>query len=188
MSLNNDNNPQERAVIFCVGSTLMMDDGVGPVVYEELNRVYDFPPEIELLDVGCMSLSMVDYVNSADYLITVDAVDGTEEPPGTVFEFEPEDMARHSGAMASLHDLKLIDLFDAASLLGYEAKGVCFGIQVLNRSPEVVTVGLSQSVFDALPRLIDTVVAHLVLRGHAIRIKETGNLVAPGWNHPSLGE
>ena len=173
----------EKVVVFCVGSTLMMDDGVGPAVFEELTAAYDLPPEVELLDVGCMSLNMVERVDEADYIITVDAVDGTEEPPGTVFEFAPEDMARHSGAMASLHDLKLVDLFVAAALLGYEAEGKCFGMQVLNRSPEVVTVGLSQPVFDALPDLVDAVLADLVLRGHDIRIKESGKSVMKGWHH-----
>lgn len=173
----------ERVTVFCVGNRLMMDDGVGPAVFDELTAVYELPPEVELLDVGCMSLSMVDKVQASDYLITVDAVDGTEEAPGTVFEFEPEDMARHSGAMASLHDLKLVDLFDAAALLGYEAEGKCFGMQVLNRSPEVVTVGLSQAVYDAVPALVDAVLADLVLRGHEVRVKRTGAPVEPGWHH-----
>ncbi len=173
----------ERVCIFCVGNRLMMDDGVGPAVFDELMSSYILPPEVELLDVGCMSLSMVDKVRCADYLVTVDAVDGTEEAPGTVFSFEPEDMARHSGAMASLHDLKLVDVFDAAGLLGYEAEGRCFGMQVMNRSPEVVTIGLSQPVFDALPHLVDAVLADLVLRGHEVRCAFSQEPIEPGWHH-----
>ncbi len=46
---------------------------------------------------------------------------------------------------------KLVDLFDAATLLGYEAEGLCLGMQVENPSPAVVTVGLTPKVAAALP-------------------------------------
>lgn len=173
----------EKIAVFCVGNKLMLDDGVGPAVYEELVASYDFPDKVDLFDVGCMSLSMVSYVDEYDYLITVDAVDGTEQPAGTVFEFEPDEMARHTGAMASLHDLKLIDLFDAAQLMGYTAGGKCFGVQVANRSPEMVTIGLTPDVYAALPLLIDAVLAELVSRGICVKDKASGEEVRSGWHH-----
>ena len=178
----------ERVIVFCVGNRLMMDDGVGPAVFDELQATYDLPPEVELMDVGCMSLSMVQLVDVADHLITVDAVDGTDAEVGTVFRFEPDAMARHSSAMASLHDLKLVDLFDAAELLGYRAEGTCFGMQVENRSPEVVTIGLSPRVFDAVPDLVDAVLAELVLRGHIVTFKDSGAPVERGWHHVMSAE
>ena len=158
----------ERIAVFCVGNRLMLDDGVGPAVFDEL-AAYELPENVEVLDVGCMSLAMVGYVERCDYLVTVDAIDGTGEPAGTVFEFAPEDMARHTGAMASLHDLKLVDLFDAAELMGYTARGRCFGMQVANRTPEMVTIGLTPAVFDNLPLLVDTVLADLVRNGVEVR-------------------
>ena len=90
---------------------------------------------------------------------------GTDAEPGTVFRFEPDAMARHSGATASLHDLKLVDLFDAATLLGYEAEGLCLGMQVENPSPAVVTVGLTPKVAAALPLLVETVAGELARLG-----------------------
>ncbi len=116
--------------VFCVGNKLMLDDGVGPAVYEELLKRYDIPDNVTLFDLGCLTLNMIERVREYDVIITVDAVDGTDAEPGTVFRFAPDAMARHSGATASLHDLKLVDLFDAATLLGYEAEGLCLGMQV----------------------------------------------------------
>lgn len=173
----------EKIAVFCVGNKLMLDDGVGPAVYEELTEKYEFPENVVLFDVGCMSLDMVMHVDEFDYIITVDALDGTGEPAGTIFEFKPDDMARHTGAMASLHDLKLVDLFDAAGLMGFNAEGRCFGMQVENRSPEVVTIGLTQPVYDALPLLVDTVLADLVRRGISIRVLSTNERVEPGFHH-----
>lgn len=154
-----------RIAVFCVGNKLMLDDGVGPAVYEELRERYEFPENVDLFDLGCLSLDMIDRVREYDVIMTVDAVDGTDKEPGTVFRFEPDAMARHSGATASLHDLKLVDLFDAARLLGYEAEGLCLGMQVENASPALVTIGLTPQVHAALPLLVETVAGELARLG-----------------------
>lgn len=157
--------------VFCVGNKLMLDDGVGPAVCEELLKRYEIPDNVELFDLGCLTLNMIERVREYDVIITVDAVDGTDAEPGTVFRFEPDAMARHSGANASLHDLKLVDLFDAATLLGYEAEGLCLGMQVENPSPAVVTVGLTPKVDAALPLLVETVAGELARLGSPLRAR-----------------
>lgn len=173
----------ERIAVFCVGNKLMLDDGLGPVVYEELTRSYRFPQNVELFDVGCMGLDMLDYVRDYDYMVTIDAIEGTDEPAGTVFEFQPDDMMRHSGATASLHELTLADLFDSAALLGYECDGKCFGMQVSNMAPDVITVALTRPVYDAVPLLVEAVLADLHGRGVEIIATSTGAPIQPGWHH-----
>lgn len=173
----------EVIAVFCVGNKLMLDDGLGPVVYEELTRSYEFPSNVSLYDVGCMGLDMLDYVRDCDYIVTVDAIEGTGEPAGTVFEFDPEDMMRHHGATASLHELTLADLFDSAALLGYECEGKCFGMQVSNMAPDVVTIALTRPVYDAVPLLVEAVLADLHARGVTIIDKATDAEIKPGWHH-----
>ena len=163
--------PSRTAAVFFVGNRLMLDDGVGPAAYDEIVAAYDIPDNVTLLDVGCMALDMLSYVDRCDLILTVDAVDGTGDAPGTVYRFEPEAMARHCGPEASLHDLKLVDLFDAASLMGYEAEGYCLGMQVGNPSPEQFCVGLTPECAAALPLLVETVVAELDRRGFLLRKK-----------------
>ncbi len=159
--------------VICVGNKLMMDEGIGPAVYEKLVTDYVIPDNVRMLDVGCMSLDLIGLVDECDCIITVDAVDGTGEAPGTVFRFDPDAMARHSGAMASLHDLKLVDLFDAATLLGYEAEGVCLGMQVENMQPVEYTIDLTPPVRDNLPLLVETTVGELARRGTVLVRKES---------------
>ncbi len=176
----------KRIAVFCVGNRLMLDDGVGPAVYDELVSSYDLPDDVELFDVGCMSLDMIPVVERCDLLITVDALDGTDTAPGTVLSFAPEDMARHSGATASLHDLKLVDLSEAAALLGHHAQGRCFGMQVDNANPVELEAGLTPRVNDALPLLVDAVLAELVKNGVKVRAKATGEPVASRWHYQAL--
>ena len=140
----------------------MRDDGIGVHAYERLIETYLIPDELDVREVGCMSLDLIPLVGRCDVVITVDAVDGTGHPAGTVFRFSPEDMARHSGANASLHDLKLVDLFDAAALLGYGAEGVCFGMQVEDKDPLEYDLTLSPACEAALPLLVESVEAELM--------------------------
>ena len=114
---------------------------------------------------------MISFVDTHDFIITVDAVDGTDAEPGTVFRYKPYDIARNEAAMTSLHDLKLADLFDAASLMGYSAKGICYGMQVENMSPAEFVVGLTPSVHEKLPLLVESVVAELIRCGHVVTKK-----------------
>lgn len=163
--------PSRTAAVFFVGNRLMMDDGVAPAAYDALLEAYDVPDNVQLMDVGCMALDMLGYVDRCDLILTVDAVDGTGDAPGTVYRFEPDAMARHAGPEASLHDLKLVDLFDAASLMGYEAEGFCLGMQVGNSSPSEFYVGLTPECEAALPLLVETVAAELARRGFPLTRK-----------------
>ncbi|MDD6651438.1 MAG: hydrogenase maturation protease [Eggerthellales bacterium] len=154
-----------RIAVLFVGNPLMLDDGVGPEVYERLVAAYDFPENVDLYNVGCMSMDMINLVNKYDFMLTVDAIEGTGEAPGTVFSYEPDDVARRDVPMSSLHELKLADLFDAAALLGYESEGLCLGMQVENASPANLCQGLSPAVEEKIPFLMETVVAVLTNRG-----------------------
>lgn len=162
---------EKKICVICVGNKLMLDEGIGPAVYEEMVKRFALPENVLIRDVGCMSLDMISYVRDYDAIVTVDAVDGTDEPAGTIFKFEPEDMARHTGANVSLHDLKLVDLFDAAGLLGYECEGVCLGMQVLNMEPEEYVIGLTEPCFNKLDLLVDILVGEIARLGVTLEEK-----------------
>ena len=65
-----------------------------------------------------------------------------------------------------------IDLFDAAAMLGFEAKGLCFGMQVENLEPAEFVVGLTSQVEQRVPFLAETIVAELVRNGCEITRKD----------------
>ena len=177
-----------KIAVFCVGNKLELDDGLGCAVYDELSRGYDFDEDVDLFDVGCMSLDLLDCVRTYDFIVSVDAVDGSGEEVGTVFRYAPEDMAGRSFGSQSLHDLRLSDLFESAALLGYKAEGICLGMQVDNISPAELTIGLTPKVNERLPYLVECVLAELVGHGARIVSRRTGQVVAPGYEHMPIGE
>ncbi len=165
----------------------MLDDGLGCYVYSELQS-YDFPENVQVHDLGCLTLDRINDVRDCDTIITVDALDGTGHLAGTLFRFDPQDMAKRSFGTQSLHDLRLSDLFDSAFLLGYTCEGVCLGMQVENPFPSQATIGLSPSVEEKLPDLVDLVLAELVRRDIEVVEKDTGQLVVSGFHHRLRGE
>ena len=166
-----------RVAVFFVGNKLYLDDGLGPHVYDEVVAQFKPAPTVELFDVGCLSMDMLPYVDSCDVIITVDAVEGTHDEAGTVYRYAPEDLARPVQARTSLHDMRLGDLFAAAALLGYEARGICLGMQVENMSPAEITIGLTPKVDAAVPLLVETLAAELARLGVPFTDLNTGELV-----------
>lgn len=151
-----------------MGNCLMLDEGVALAAYDLFQKRYNIPQNVALFDVGCMSMDMLSYVRDYDFLLTVDAVDATGKPPGTVVRFHPDAVARTTTPKSSLHEMKLVDLFDAALLLGYQAEGCCVGMQIENMMPDRCMIGLTPAVQKALPLLVETIAAELVKRGFAL--------------------
>lgn len=164
----------KRIAVFCVGNRLHLDDGLGPAVYDEVLERFDVPENVEMLDLGVLTMDMINYVEKCDAIITVDAIEHSGEEPGTVLRGTPQELAKALGAAISLHDLRLVDLFDAAILLDYEAEGICLGMQVENTEPEYLTEDLTPRVRAAMPLLIDTLAAELARLGSPLILKETG--------------
>ena len=160
-----------RIAVFCVGNRLHMDDGVGPAVYDVVTENYEIPDDVLFFDVGVMTMDLIRYIDTCDVVIAVDAVEGTGQPVGTIVRFKPEDAVHSSMYTMSLHDMKLTDLFDAAALVGYEAEGVCLGMQVENTDPEYLTQELSPEVQEALPNLVDALIAELSSKGVSLKKK-----------------
>jgi len=173
--VNQEGDPQSlRIAVFCVGNRLHMDDGIGPAVFDMVNERFDVPENVGIFDVGVLTMDFISYVDQFDALITVDAVQGSGNPVGTILRFAPEDMDRPEGYVMSLHDMKLADLFDAAELLGYEAEGICLGMEVENVDPEYLTQDFTPAVRDALPLLTETLAAELARLGSPLIDKATG--------------
>ena len=164
----------KRIAVFCVGNRLHLDDGVGPAVYDEVLKRFDIPEEIDLFDLGVLTMDMINYVDTCDAVITVDAIEHSGQPVGTVLRGTPQELAPSQGANLSLHDLRLVDLFDAAVLLGYNAEGICLGMQVENTEPALLTEDLTPAVRNALPLLVETLAAEVARLGVPFISKETG--------------
>lgn len=143
----------------------MSDEGAGVRVAELLMNGYVFPPGVEVVDAGTMGLGMLTMFRGVDLLVVVDAIDGTGWPAGTVVRLTPEDLAPNQ-IMHSLHDIRFVDVLQAAQLTGVTPDAECVGIQVGSMAQWVTE--LTPEVEAALPDAVDAVIEILAERGIAV--------------------
>jgi hydrogenase maturation protease len=140
--------PAEKILVMGVGNPLMRDDGIGPRVVELLRSGYRFPDNVDVVDAGTMSFMILHLLRGIDRLIVIDAVRETGEPPGTVFRLTPEEIAPNQVAH-SLHDVRLVDVLQAAALMDASPETVAIGVQI--DTIEEWVLELSDSVEAAVP-------------------------------------
>lgn len=140
----------------------MGDEGVGVRVAEALMRDFVLPEDVAVLDAGTMGLGMIGLFRGRDLVIVVDAVDRTGHEPGTVAIMTPEDLAP-AQVMHSLHDMRLVNVLEAASLTGIEPDVICVGVQI-TRIEQWVTE-LTRPVEDAIPSALAAVLDLLAAKG-----------------------
>ena len=140
---------REKVLVLGAGNTVMADEGIGPVALASLHEQFDFPPEVELLDVATTGLAMLSYLKGYDHLIVLDAAQDSGHGPGTVIFYTPEDLAAQQ-VMHSAHDQRLTDVLRAAAFTGIELKSVVVvGVQIARLAEFVLE--LSEPVAAAVP-------------------------------------
>ncbi|MDZ4177718.1 MAG: HyaD/HybD family hydrogenase maturation endopeptidase [Coriobacteriia bacterium] len=154
----------QRVLVMGIGNVLMKDEGVGCRVVDELIERYEFPKGVDVIDSGTMGLSILGVFRDYDFVLVVDAVQGTGLPAGMVVRLSPEDIAPNT-VRHSLHDTRFIDVLEAAELIGVRPEGECVGIQIEDMTPQDLTIGLSESVEAAVDTAIDAVLTVLAERG-----------------------
>lgn len=157
-----EDNP--RVLVLGIGNILMMDEGVGNRIATEIEANYRFPEDVVVMDAGTMGLGMMHLFRGVEFLLVADAVDGTDHPAGTVVRVSPEDFAPNQ-VMHSLHDVRFVDVLNAAKMIDIMPEADCIGVQVENMSPAELTIGLTAPVEAALPRAIAAVLYVLEERG-----------------------
>lgn len=161
--------PTPPVLVLAVGNQLMRDEGVGPRVAAELWAHYEIPDTVEVMDAGTLGLGMLHVLRDRDYVLIVDAIDGTGYPAGTVVRTSPADFAPNQ-ILHSLHDVRLVDVLQAAELMGIAPEAECVGVQIEDILPPDFSVGLTAAVEGAVPRAVAATLYILAERGIEIAL------------------
>jgi hydrogenase maturation protease len=148
----------KKTLILGLGNILLGDEGVGVRVVERLLDLYHFPEGTQALDGGTLALDLLPYVEDADRMVVIDAVDMRAEP-GTVVRITDEEVPTFLSVKVSPHQMGLADILSAARLRGLSpSELVLWGVQ-----PEAMdtTLELSPSVAAQVDVLVNGVLADL---------------------------
>lgn len=141
------------------GNTLVGDDGVGIRVIERLQEM-QLPPNVEVIDAGVGGMAILSWIEDADKVVIVDAVQTGNEPPGTVYKFTDKELPPSDMFMLSLHDLNLVDTLNVGRVVQKMPEEiVIIGVEV-KRVAEF-TKELTPEVEAAIPEVLDLVLKEL---------------------------
>lgn len=130
----------EKVVVLGVGNILMQDEGFGVRAIEELSRRYAFPDNVAVLDGGTLGMELLRFIDGADRLLIIDAVNGNGLP-GIFYQFNNEEVKAYFKEKVSMHELGIQDVLAALELLEKPVKDVV----VLGIQPAVIDIGLELS-------------------------------------------
>jgi hydrogenase maturation protease len=148
----------KATLVLGLGNTLLGDEGIGVHAVQRLRARYCFPETTQVLDGGTLGLDLLPYVEDADCLVVIDAVQMDAEP-GTVVRLEGEEVPAFLSVKVSPHQMGLPDILAAAKLRGrYPSDIVLWGVQ-----PGVIdtTLELSAPVASQVDALVEGVLADL---------------------------
>lgn len=141
------------------GNTLVGDDGIGIRVIERLQEM-ELPENVEIIDAGVGGMAILSWIEDADKVVIIDAVQTGNEPPGTVYEFTEKELPPSDMFMLSLHDLNLVDTLNVGRVVQkMPGEIVIIGVEV-KRVAEF-TKDLTPEVEGAIPEVIDLVLKEL---------------------------
>lgn len=119
-----------RCLVLGIGNLLWADEGFGVRAVEEFQRRYAVPPDVTVMDGGTQGLGLLPYVQEAEHLIILDAVDFGFQP-GTLVEKRDAEVPAALGSKAmSLHQVSFQDVLALCQLTGREPAHLCLiGVQ-----------------------------------------------------------
>ena len=145
---------QKSTLILGCGNTLFGDDGFGPAVIDYLEKHYQTPKDVSVLDVGAGAREILFTVALAEKkpkrIIIIDALD-CQKKPGEIFTIPVENLPEKKIDDFSLHQLPTSNLLK-------ELKDLCQVEVILVAAqpeciPETVEPGLSKKLQDVVPKV-----------------------------------
>jgi len=141
----------EILVLGC-GNILFGDDGFGPEVVEHLQKNYEIPPEVYVMNVGTSVREILFPIVISDKrpknIIIVDAVDAGKSP-GEIFELDISDIPEKKIDDFSMHQLPTSNLLkELKTMGGIDVQIIVVQVQNI---PKEVAPGLSAVVREAIP-------------------------------------
>jgi hydrogenase maturation protease len=147
-----------------MGNILLEDEGLGIRALETLERQFDMPPGVELLDGGTTGMGLLDDISDRRHLVVLDAVQ-TGEPPGTLVVMRGDEVPVYFGIRVTPHQLGLADVLATLELSGEQPGSVC----VLGMVPHSLEMSLelSEPIVSGLGDLVELAVGELTSLGYA---------------------
>lgn len=147
-----------KTIILGIGNTLISDDGVGVHIINKLEKEYNLPDNVTIIDGGTKGLDLLPFIEGSDRMLIVDAANFDKEP-GTIDTVIGDDIPQFLSMKLSMHQIGLPDMLFAAKLMDIAPSEMCL-IGIQPKSMETSTE-LSEEISSRFDALFDKVIEKL---------------------------
>ena len=152
----------EHIMILGVGCILYKDEGFGVRVVEEMDKRFEFPENVSLVDGGVLGMNLLGVISEADQLIVVDAIRNKCEP-GSLYRLEGEAIPERIRAKNSLHQIDFLEALTLCQALDNVPETVIIGVEP--EDIETVSIELSETIKSKIDPTIEMVLQELTRHG-----------------------
>lgn len=164
--------PVPSVLLLGIGNVLWADEGFGVRTVEAINRKYEFPGNVVLMDGGTQGIYLIQHVQAADILIVFDAID-YDLAPGTLKLIEGDDVPNFMGAKKmSLHQTGFQEVLAMAEMLDSSPQHLLL-IGVQPAMLEDFGGSLRPEVKAKIDPAIDAALAYLSRHGVSFSLRRT---------------
>jgi hydrogenase maturation protease len=117
-----------RIVILVIGCTLLADQGFGVRVVHCLERDYDFPESVQLIDGGLVGVALLGLIANADHLIVIDAI-CDNGAPGDIYRLEGPGIFERFKARNHVQQVEFLEALAHCQALDTSPRAVLLGIE-----------------------------------------------------------
>lgn len=173
--------------ILGVGNALLSDDAFGPCTLRALERGWDWPPEVELIDVGTAGFDLTMHLVGRRRVVLLDAV-RVDGAPGTLVEWDRAALLATplAGRTRLLpHEPGIREALATAELM----RGLPDAVVLVGAVPASTGMGtaLDPAVVRACGAAADRVVAIVTAWGHPPADRAAGAPDLDWWRAPLVG-
>lgn len=145
-------------MILGVGCILFTDEGFGVRVIERLQKLYEFPDNVSVVDGGVLGLNLLGVISEADHLIVVDAI-RNKGLPGSLYRLEGDAIPERIRAKNSLHQVDFLEALTMCQALDKVPETVILGVEP--EDIDTLSIELTPAVQTKIDQMIEMILAEL---------------------------
>jgi hydrogenase maturation protease len=171
-----------EVMILGIGSILFSDDGFGIQVAQRIEKEYEIPDNVLVVDGGVLGINLLGVISKPKHLIVVDTM-RNKGRPGDLYRLEGDAIPERIRAKNSLHQVDFLEALTLCQAIDKVPQTVIIGVEP--EDIQTLSLVLTPTVQAQVEPVIRMVLAELDRLGVSYRKKEGPDYVPrdPFENH-----
>ncbi len=169
-----------RILVLGVGNVLLRDEGFGIRVIEKLQKWYEVPEQVAIVDGGVLGVHLLGVIAGADHLIVVDII-RNHGRPGQLHRLAGAEIPGRIRAKNSLHQIDFLEALTLCQALDKVPETVIVGAEP--EDMETLDIGLSATLEASVDPVIEMVLAELERLGRPAVKRTTAHVPGDTFSH-----